>query len=304
MLSAFSTLVIFSAISLHGIVNASNSTINCTDVDWSDVNTTNTTLLSHIFQQCLNMNLPYEECPDPTVCERGEPNSKNIALAFGLTIGAGLATTVGALIPFIPCIRRSDTKYLAAALALAAGVMIHVSYTEIYDESRIYFCCETVEHYDLVTSASFFVGIILTILLDILVRYLEKIDCGCSYPNCKEVCQSRRETRISQCNDTINHDIAMETVNNPTQATNVSSLQNGGLFHTQRSDQGSLLDTATSDSAFDQRSVPSYNNSPTIPNNNNNINTDLSLPDADSHLERGSVCIPSYIYLYKCIFIV
>ena len=279
--------------------------VNCTDIDWSDVNTTNTTLLSHIFQQCLNMNLPYEECPDPTVCERGEPNSKNIALAFGLTIGAGLATTVGALIPFIPCIRRSDTKYLAAALALAAGVMIHVSYTEIYDESRNYFCCVTVEHYDLVTAASFFVGIILTVLLDILVRSLEKIDCGCSYANCKESCQSRRETRTSQCNnDTVNRDIPMDTVNNQIQATNVSSLQNGGLFHTQRSDQGSLLDTGTSDSAFDQRSVPSCNYSPTIPNNNNNINTDLSLPDADSHLERGSVSIPSYIYLYMCVFIV
>lgn len=272
---------------LHGIVNASNSTVNCTDIDWSDVNTTNTALLSHIFQQCLNRNLPYEDCPDPTICEQGEPNSKNIALAFGLTIGAGLATTIGALIPFIPCIRRSDTKYLAAALALAAGVMIHVSYTEIYDESRNYFCCVTVAHYDLVTAASFFVGIILTVLLDLVVRSLEKIDCGCSYANCKESCQLRRETRIPQHNDTVTQDIPMDTVTNQVQATNVSSLQNGGLFHTQRSDQGSLLDTA-----FDQRSVPSSNNSPTIPNNNNNINTDLSLPDADSHLERGSVYIP------------
>lgn len=126
---------------------------------------------------------PFAECPYPTTCEdEGDSSShsgKHIGLAFGLTIGAGLSTTLGALFPFIPFVKRSNTIYLAAALALAAGVMLYVSFTEIWEESKLNFCCVTPLHYELAASLCFFGGIILTIALDALVWWLEKIDCGC-----------------------------------------------------------------------------------------------------------------------------
>jgi zinc transporter ZupT len=48
----------------------------------------------------------------------------NLALAFGLTIGAGLATTIGACLPF--CISVDSPRILAASLAGSAGVMVYV----------------------------------------------------------------------------------------------------------------------------------------------------------------------------------
>lgn len=128
---------------------------------------------------------PFAECPYPTACEdylaEGESghSGKHIGLAFGLTIGAGLATTLGAFFPFIPLVKRSNTAYLAAALGLAAGVMLYVSFTEIWEETKINFCCETPHHYELAASLCFFGGIVLTVALDALVWALEKIDCGC-----------------------------------------------------------------------------------------------------------------------------
>lgn len=133
---------------------------------------------------------PFAECPYPTVCEDylaeaeggGETghSGKHIGLAFGLTIGAGLATTLGAFFPFVPFVKRSNTVYLAAALGLAAGVMLYVSFTEIWEETKINFCCETPHHYELAATLCFFGGILLTIALDAVVWALEKIDCGCS----------------------------------------------------------------------------------------------------------------------------
>ena len=152
------------------------------------------------YAQCLDDIPEWESCPDPSLCETTDGN--NVGLAFGLTIGAGLATTIGALLPFIPFIKRSNTTFLAIGLALAAGVMIYVSFTEILKKSKDNFCCSTPEHYEVAATGCFFGGIILTILLDLLVGLLQKIDCGCgcgSMSQCaSRCCRGKRQILNSE----------------------------------------------------------------------------------------------------------
>ena len=146
------------------------------------------------YGHCLEEVPPYEDCPDPTVCK--ESSGENVGLAFGLTIGAGLATTLGALLPFVPFIKRGNTRYLAAAMALAAGVMLYVSFTEIRTKSLNSFCCETQDHYDVLATSCFFGGILLTAVLDVLVWALQKVDCGFSFARLKRVKFSTKKDRV------------------------------------------------------------------------------------------------------------
>ena len=127
-----------------------------------------------------------EICRDPTVCDitSGEGN---VGLAFGLTIGAGLATTLGAMLPFIPFIKRANTVFLSVGLALAAGVMLYVSFTEIWTKSQDNFCCVTPQHFDLAVNVCFFGGVIFTVLLDVVAAGLQRLDCGCKRPCCKKI---------------------------------------------------------------------------------------------------------------------
>jgi zinc transporter ZupT len=103
----------------------------------------------------------------------------HVGLGLGLAIGAGLATTLGALLLFIPCIKKTNTRILAISLSLAAGVMLYISFTEIFQKAQANFCCLTQDHFDLVATVCFFGGILLTILLDLLVGGLQKLECGC-----------------------------------------------------------------------------------------------------------------------------
>ena len=56
-----------------------------------------------------------------------------VLIAFGLTMIAGLSTGIGSLIAFFT--RRTNTKFLSAALGLSAGVMIYVSFMELMPQS-------------------------------------------------------------------------------------------------------------------------------------------------------------------------
>lgn len=53
----------------------------------------------------------------------------NVLMAFGLTLFAGLSTGIGSAIGFFA--RRTNTRFLSAALGFSAGVMIYVSFVEI-----------------------------------------------------------------------------------------------------------------------------------------------------------------------------
>ena len=124
------------------------------------------------------------DCPLPEICD--DQGGDNVGLAFGLTIAAGLATLLGSFLPFIPCIKRTSKQWLACSLALAAGVMLYVSFTEILAKSNQYFCCDIPEHYNLLAIGSFFGGIILTVLLDLLTKFLVKLECG--FLCCQNAC--------------------------------------------------------------------------------------------------------------------
>ncbi len=56
-----------------------------------------------------------------------------VLMAFGLTLLAGMATGVGALMAFLT--RRTNTRFLSWALGLSAGVMVYVSFMEMIPES-------------------------------------------------------------------------------------------------------------------------------------------------------------------------
>ena len=59
--------------------------------------------------------------------------SENLGVAFACVIGAALATCVGASAVFFPrLVKLANRKVLAASLSFAAGVMIYVSFLDIF----------------------------------------------------------------------------------------------------------------------------------------------------------------------------
>jgi ZIP family zinc transporter len=57
----------------------------------------------------------------------------NVGLAIGLVCGAGAATAIGASAVFFPSIvKLASRRTLAASLGLSAGVMVYVSFVEIF----------------------------------------------------------------------------------------------------------------------------------------------------------------------------
>lgn len=91
-----------------------------------------------------------------------------ILIAFSLTLVAGLSTGIGSLIAFFA--KRTNTRFLSAALGLSAGVMIYVSFMELMPEavhqlSTIY----SERKANLYMLLAFFAGIALIAIIDALV---------------------------------------------------------------------------------------------------------------------------------------
>jgi len=61
-------------------------------------------------------------------------DSEAVLLAFSLTLLAGLATGIGSMIAFFT--RRTNTSALSLALGFSAGVMIYVSFVEIFAKAQ------------------------------------------------------------------------------------------------------------------------------------------------------------------------
>ena len=59
--------------------------------------------------------------------------TNNVLTAFTLTLIAGLATGIGSLIALVT--KRTNTRFLSAALGLSAGVMIYISFMELMPEA-------------------------------------------------------------------------------------------------------------------------------------------------------------------------
>jgi ZIP family zinc transporter len=97
---------------------------------------------------------------------------KNVLIAFGFTLFAGLATGIGSALAFFA--KRTNTKFLSVALGFSAGVMIYVSFVEIFIKARD----SLIEAFDpvkgtWVTVVAFFGGIILIGVIDKLVPSFE-----------------------------------------------------------------------------------------------------------------------------------
>ncbi len=97
---------------------------------------------------------------------------RDIWVAFGLTLFAGMATAIGSIIAFTA--RRTDFRFLSVTTGFSAGVMLYVSFVEIFykgiDSLTARFG-ETGAHW--VNAASFFGGMLLIGLIDNLIPAAE-----------------------------------------------------------------------------------------------------------------------------------
>ena len=123
-----------------------------------------------------------------------------ILVAFGLTLFAGLSTGIGSLIAWT-C-KRTNTRFLSVALGFSAGVMIYVSFVEIFSESHK-LLTQTLGKTSgsWVTVAGFFGGMLLIALIDKLVpaadnphelRYVESMN------EDEAVCPPKRKSLFSK----------------------------------------------------------------------------------------------------------
>lgn len=96
----------------------------------------------------------------------------NILFAFALTLFAGLSTGIGSAMAFFA--KRTNTKFLAVSLGFSAGVMIYVSFVEIFAKAR-----DTMsEAYGNVagnwyTVLAFFGGVLFIAIIDKLIPSVE-----------------------------------------------------------------------------------------------------------------------------------
>jgi ZIP family zinc transporter len=96
----------------------------------------------------------------------------NFWIAFGLTVFAGLSTGIGSALAFFT--NQTNTKFLASALGFSAGVMIYVSFVEIFFKAKgalILAYGNTQGTW--ITVISFFSGIFLIGIIDKLVPSFE-----------------------------------------------------------------------------------------------------------------------------------
>ncbi len=96
----------------------------------------------------------------------------HVWIAFGLTLFAGMATGIGSIIAFTA--KKTNYRFLSVATGFSAGVMLYVSFVEIFFKGA-----ESLsEHYgeyagNWINAASFFGGILLIGLIDNLIPSAE-----------------------------------------------------------------------------------------------------------------------------------
>ncbi|QSH40665.1 zinc transporter ZupT [Lentisphaerota bacterium ZTH] len=97
---------------------------------------------------------------------------ENFLFVLGLTCFAGAATTVGSFIAFFA--KRTNTRFLCAALGFSAGVMIYVSFVELLNDAKeMLGAIHGPRAGGLVAVSSFFAGILLAAVIDRLVPSYE-----------------------------------------------------------------------------------------------------------------------------------
>jgi ZIP family zinc transporter len=95
-----------------------------------------------------------------------------VAIAFTLTLLAGLATGIGSALALLA--ERTNTRFLSGALGFSAGVMIYVSFVEILADARTSLVAELGRRPGAWAAIlAFFGGVALTALIDRLVPTVE-----------------------------------------------------------------------------------------------------------------------------------
>lgn len=95
-------------------------------------------------------------------------DSETIFFAFGLTLFAGLATGIGSVLAFFT--KKTNTSFLSVALGFSAGVMLYVSFVEIFVKAKIELQAELGEVTGMwATVAAFFGGMLFIGIIDRLV---------------------------------------------------------------------------------------------------------------------------------------
>lgn len=96
----------------------------------------------------------------------------NAVIAFSLTLFAGLSTGIGSLVALVA--KRTHPRFLAASLGFSAGVMIYVSFVEIFRKAQTVLV-EAWGHRtgNWATVGAFFAGVAFIALVDRLVPEAE-----------------------------------------------------------------------------------------------------------------------------------
>lgn len=96
----------------------------------------------------------------------------NILIAFIITLIAGLSTCIGSL--FVLVKKNISDRYLSISLAFSAGVMIFVSFNEIFVESKkILVEALGKDNGILLATISFFTGILISAVIDLMVPKIQ-----------------------------------------------------------------------------------------------------------------------------------
>lgn len=100
-----------------------------------------------------------------------DEEAPNVGVAFGLVIGAGAATAIGAAVVFFPAlVKLASRRVLASALGLSAGVMTYVSFVEIFQKSNLSFLdAGHSEQMAYVYSTLCFFGGVVTMMVSIII---------------------------------------------------------------------------------------------------------------------------------------
>ena len=95
----------------------------------------------------------------------------NFLFALTLTLFAGLSTGIGSAIAFFS--KKTNTKFLSTALGFSAGVMIYVSFVELFPQARDLVTEGNATFPELNIVIAFFVGIAFIFLIDMLIPSAE-----------------------------------------------------------------------------------------------------------------------------------
>lgn len=99
-------------------------------------------------------------------------HTHDILFAFGMTLFAGLSTGIGGLLTLFW--KRTNTKFLSVILGFSAGVMIYVSFVELFVQAQKSLTAVYGSNTgSWITAAAFFGGILLIAVIDKLIPSYE-----------------------------------------------------------------------------------------------------------------------------------